>query len=294
MKIKHKLLSDYQHLSNDKKIFLVKSGTILNNYTYKIGDEEILINHDIINSNPGIFNPVDWRQELHSYIKSNKFPQPKTLAGKLEPFIEEMILTSISSDDNIPKMDDSMIKELEWKESELVRRENNIKYKEEEIDIRLKRIDKRDSNYKEDLKELDKKEDELRERSRSLTEREINIEDLETALKDKERNLDRNLLEISKDIDIKYVDMQKKIDQELKEISEKEKELKNISDDLKRRSDDIEQREADLSDKVRDLKIKEEELSNWAKEVNKFQNEIKEWEGRHWKFKRNRQPPSTI
>ena len=97
MKVKHKLLLDYQHLTSDKKIFMIKTGTILNNYVYQVGSEEIIIDSDIVNGNPDIFSPVDWKQELHSYIKTNKFPQPKTLAAKLEPFIEEMILSSIGS-----------------------------------------------------------------------------------------------------------------------------------------------------------------------------------------------------
>jgi hypothetical protein len=36
MKIKHKLLSDYQYVSPDKKIFLIKSGTIIEEYFYKL------------------------------------------------------------------------------------------------------------------------------------------------------------------------------------------------------------------------------------------------------------------
>jgi uncharacterized protein (DUF3084 family) len=295
MKIKHKLLSDYQHLTNDKKIFLIKSGTILSNYMYSVGDEEILIDSDIINGNPGIFSPVDWKQELHSYIKSNKFPQPKTLASKLEPFIEEMILTSISSSgyDNSPKVDESMIKELESKESDLNRRENRIKDKEDEIELRLNRIEKREESYKQDLKDLDIKEDDLRLRSRKLTEKEINIEEKLREIKDKERNFDRSILESAKDMDVKYSDMQKKIDSELKEISEKEKDLEVLKNELKRKSDEIEQKEAELSDKLRDLRIKEEDFDSFKKEVFKLHKEIQDWEKTHWKFRRNIKPPSV-
>ena len=80
---------------------MIKTGTILNNYVYQVGSEEIIIDSDIVNGNPDIFSPVDWKQELHSYIKTNKFPQPKTLAAKLEPFIEEMILSSIGSNNGV-------------------------------------------------------------------------------------------------------------------------------------------------------------------------------------------------
>ena len=295
MKIKHKLLSDYQHLTSDKKIFLIKSGTILNNYVYSVGDEEILIDSDIVNSNPGIFSPVDWKQELHQYIKSNKFPQPKTLAGKLEPFIEEMILTSISNSDsdNSPKVDESMVKELELKESDLNRRENRIKDKEDEIELRLNRIEKREQSYKDDIKDLDMKEDNLRSRSRKLTEKEIEIEEKLRELKDKERNFDRSVLESAKDMDVRYSDMQKKIDLELKEISEKEKDLEILKNELKRKSDEIEQKEAKLNDKLRDLRIKEEDFDSFKKEIFKLHKEIQDWEKLHWKFKRSVKPPSV-
>jgi chromosome segregation ATPase len=295
MKIKHKLLSDYQHLTNDKKIFLIKSGTLLNNYIYQVGDEEILIDSDIVNGNPGIFSPVDWKQELHSYIKVNKFPQPKTLAGKLEPFIEEMILSSISNSvqDTSQKIDESLIKELESKESDLNRRENRLKDKEDEIDIRLGRIEKREQTYKDDLKELDLKEDDLRSRSRKLTEKEIDIEEKLREIKDKERNFDRSILESAKDMDVRYSDMQKKIDSELKEISEKEKDLEILQNELKRKSDEIEQKEADLSDKLRDLRLKEEDFDSFKKEVFKLNKEIQDWEKMHWKFKRSVKPPSA-
>ena len=43
MKIKHKLLSDYQYITNDKKIFLIKSGTIIEEYLYKLKGEKTII-----------------------------------------------------------------------------------------------------------------------------------------------------------------------------------------------------------------------------------------------------------
>mgnify|MGYP007047585087 FL=1 len=47
MKIKHKLLSDYQYTSPDKKIFLIKTGTILQNYIYNVKGEDVLLDRDI-------------------------------------------------------------------------------------------------------------------------------------------------------------------------------------------------------------------------------------------------------
>ena len=87
MKIKHKLLSDYQYTSSDKKIFLIKSGTILDNYNYRIKDEMIEVDKDIIDNNPQYFKIIDWKEELHTFIKVNKLPSPKTLANKLRNYI---------------------------------------------------------------------------------------------------------------------------------------------------------------------------------------------------------------
>ena len=100
MKIKHKVIKEFQYLSPDKKIFILTSGTILNEYVYKIKNESIPIDKEIIDNNPDFFEIVDWKFELLSYIKSNKLPQPSSLQKKLIPFIEEMILSSISLESN--------------------------------------------------------------------------------------------------------------------------------------------------------------------------------------------------
>jgi len=271
---------------------MIKSGTILNNYIYQIGSEEILIDSDIVNSNPDIFNPVDWKQELHSYIKSNKFPQPKTLASKLEPFIEEMIISSGNNNDI--KIDSERLSEIETKESELNNREKKIKYKEEEIEIRLKRVEKRENEYKEDLKKLDSKEDELRNKSSELTERELDIQDKIQDINERERNLDRNLLESSKDIDNKYTELKGKIDKDLKFLTEKEKDLESQYKSIKNREDKLLQRESEIEDLIRDLKLQKEDFELYTQEIQKMDSEIKEWEKLHWKFKRSRKPPSCI
>ena len=111
MKIKHKLLSDYQYLTPDKKIFILKSGTIINNYIYSIKDESIPIDKDIIDNNPDFFEVVDYKYELLAYLKSNKIPQPTQMHKKLLPFIEEMILTSINT--NTSTISEDELKEIE-------------------------------------------------------------------------------------------------------------------------------------------------------------------------------------
>jgi myosin heavy subunit len=296
MKIKHKLLSDYQYTSPDKKIFLIKSGTIIEEYIYKLKTESIPIDKEIVEANPQLFSPIDWKAELLSYMRAEKLPQPAQLCKKIVPFIEEMILSSIQQNANTnngPVVDEAKVKELEWKEIDLNNREKRIVDKEEEIDIRLKRVEKREQDHKDELKGLDKKEDELRERSRELTEKQLDLEDKIQDINEKERNFDRSVLESASQLDDKYKELQDKINSDLQIVSDKEKELEKLSKELKRKEDDLIKRESELEDKVRDFDIKNEEFIQWSEEIKKLDQEIKDWEKLHWKFKRNRKPPSA-
>ena len=72
MKLKHKLIKEFQYLGDDKKIIVLKVGTILEEYIYKLKSELIPIDKDIVDSNPDFFEIIDWKSELLTYIKSNK------------------------------------------------------------------------------------------------------------------------------------------------------------------------------------------------------------------------------
>ena len=240
MKIKHKVIKEFQYLSPDKKIFILKAGTILEEYNYKVKTETIAIDRDIIDNNPEFFEIVDWKAELLTYIKANKLPTPAVLTKKLIPFIDEMVLSSMQQ--NVatgPVVDESVVKELERKAVDLESREKRIKDKEDEIDIRIKRVEKRESEYKEELKSLDKKEDDIREKAKELIEKNLDLDDKIQDLNEKERNLDRSVLESSKEIDEKYVKLQEKIDKDLKSLSEREKELETKAKDLSKKESDI-------------------------------------------------------
>ena len=292
MKIKHKLLSDYQFLSNDKKIFLIKAGTIIEQYTYKVKSESIMIDRDIVEANPQLFQIIDWKAEMLSYMKLQKLPTPAQLHKKLVPFIEEMVLSSIQQ--NTSTYDDSKIKEIEWKEIDLVNREKRIKDKEEEIDIRLKRVVKREDDFKLELKNIDKKEDLLRERSKEITEKFLDLEDKIQDLNEKERNFDRSLLESSKNLDVKYTELQEKIDSDIKMVTEKEKELEILQRDLVRKGDYLLQKESEIEEVEKIIKVKIEEVNLEEESLMKLDGEIKNWENMHWKFQRNNIPPSAI
>lgn len=257
MKIKHKVIKEFQYLSPDKKIFVLKVGTVLEEYNYKVKSEVIPIDKEIIDNNPEFFEVIDWKAELMSYMKLNKMPQPAQLGKKLIPFIEEMVLSSIQAAPAGSVIDEAKIKEVERKEADLASREKRIRDKEEEIEIRLKRVEKRESEYKEDLKALDKREDSLRERSKELTEKALDLDDKIQDINEKERNLDRAALESSKEIDERYVRLQEKIDSDLKAVTEKERSLEKKAKEIAKKEEEIaasaEERD-DRSKKYEDMK----------------------------------------
>lgn len=277
MKIKHKLLSDFQYISPDKKIFIIKTGTILEEYNYKLKSDIIPIDKEIVDANPEIFNIVDWKAELLTYIKTNKLPTPAVLTKKLIPFIEEIVLSNTSQIKSVPVIDESKIKELESKEIDLNSRERRIKDQEDEIDIRLKRVDKREKELKNDLLSLENKEDEIREKSKEIIEKSLDFDDKLQELNERERNLDRTALKSSKEIDSKYKELQDKIDKDLKSLSDKEKELDNKSRSLSKKEIYFENEKNKIDDKYKDLLLNIPNIKKFVgmhSDLNKFIDDI--------------------
>lgn len=293
MKTKHKLIKEFQYISLDKKIFILKVGTILQEYNYIVKSEIIPIDRDIVDNNPEFFELVDWRSELLTHMKTQKFPTPTQFHKKLVPFIEEMVLSSMQQTNN-QTFDESKLRGIERKESDLNSRELRIKDKEDEVEIRISRVEKREVDNKNELKELDRKEDDLRKRSRELTEKQIDLEEQIQSLNEKSRNLDRSLLESSKDLDVKYSELQSKIDKDMKSLSEKEKEIDSKSKQVKREEERLLQMESDLEEAKKYLLIKIEEVNLEEASLMKLSQEIKDWEGLHWKLKKDMIPPSAI
>jgi DNA repair exonuclease SbcCD ATPase subunit len=238
MKIKHKVVKEFQYLSPDKKIFILKIGAILEEYIYKVKTELIPIDKAIIDNNPEFFEVIDWKAELLTFMRAEKMPQPAQLGKKLIPFFEDMIMSSIQHD-NVPSMDPALMKDVERREAELNTfkrdldrretdldsRDRRIKDKEDELEIRIKRVEKREDEYKLDIKALEKKDDEIRSKNRTITEKELDLQEKSQELNERERNLDRTALSSAKEYDSKYAELQTKIDSDLADLSKREKEL---------------------------------------------------------------------
>lgn len=307
MKIKHKLINDFQYLSPDKKIFILKKGVILEEYNYRVKTDIIPINKDIVDNNPEYFEIIDWKMELLSYMKVNKMPQPAQLGKKLIPFIEEMVLSTVSQSSGT-KLDDSKIKELEEKETKLFKEEQNIqrikisfesrekliKDKEDEIEVRLKRLEKKESEYKLDIENIDKKEEEIRNKNKEIKERELDVEDKLQDINERERNLDLNALKSSEEIDLKYSELQSKMKEDLKKLSDGEKDLEIKLKEFTKKENSLQKIESEFDKKWSEINSKVEELNLFKEELDKLNAEIKSWESLHWKFKRNIVPPSAL
>jgi len=307
MKIKHKLINDFQYLSPDKKIFILKKGVILEEYNYRVKTDIIPINKDIVDNNPEYFEIIDWKIELLTYMKANKMPQPAQLGKKLIPFIEEMVLSTVSQSSGT-KLDDSKIKELEEKETKLFKEEQNIqrikisfesrekliKDKEDEIEVRLKRLEKKESEYKLDIENIDKKEEEIRNKNKEIKERELDVEDKLQDINERERNLDLNALKSSEEIDLKYSELQSKMKEDLKKLSDGEKDLEIKLKEFTKKENSLQKIESEFDKKWSEINSKVEELNLFKEELDKLNAEIKNWESLHWKFKRNIVPPSAL
>jgi uncharacterized phage infection (PIP) family protein YhgE len=281
MKKKHKVIKEFQFLTTDKKIIILKVGTVLEDYVFKAKDQVIPIDKDIIENNTLFFDEVDWKADLIAYMKVNKMPQPAQLGKKLIPFIDEM-LSSVQTES--PTIDPD----------KLDKRECDLKDREDEILVRLSRLEKREQDYKDDLKSLDKKEDDLREKSRELINKSLEIDDKIQDINERERTLDLNILKSSEEIDSKYTELQSKINSDLKSLSDKEKELENKLKELSKRESKLDKRESEINDKVRNHELSLEDFERYKQEVIKLDSEIKNWESMHWKFRRNEIPPSAI
>jgi hypothetical protein len=204
MAIKHKVLKDFQLLTEDKKILILKAKTIIEDYKFKNKSDTVNVPVDIIKNNPDYFSFIDWKEELQSYLKVNKIPQPAVITKKLVPFIEtmmsenggtqtkeiiiekevikEIIVEKIVSDQSLSVDLETKLKKLQLKESQLDKEIEEANTKELEATNREKKASELEKKYTE-------KNEELESKSKYLESKEIELNEKEIHLKDKELNL---------------------------------------------------------------------------------------------------------
>jgi len=317
MKIKHKLLSDFQYISPDKKIFVLKSGTILEEYNHKVKGDIIPIDRGIVDANPEFFEVLDWKAELMAFMKANKMPQPAQLGKKLIPFIEEMVLSSVGQSAG-PAVDPVKIKELEEKETELFSQEQAVERqkislasreailedREAEINARMKRLQAKEGDHLLEIAALDRREQSVKDFIASLDARGHELDARENDLNEKERSIGLSALKSSEEIDSKYAEMRAMIDEDMKAVSAREKALEKMSKDLSDRERKVADSEAEIVEKMDKVSALEAEIAvfeqmksefeEYKEEVYKLDGEIRQWESLNVKFKRLRKPPSAL
>ena len=240
MKAKHKLLSDFQYISPDKKIFVLKSGTILEEYNYKVKGEVIPVDRDIVDNNPEFFEVVDWKAEILSFMRVNKMPQPAQLGKKLIPFIEEMVLSSVSPTQAAGSPDlDRRENDLIRKKGELEKERITLEQREDQLEARTKMISRRELSLKEDIDAFETKEDGLRSKQKDLLEKELLLDEREHSLRERERNVDGKALKSMNEIDSKYGELQAKIEKDMSEVTKRENDLEEKAAELARLENSI-------------------------------------------------------
>jgi chromosome segregation ATPase len=267
MKIKHKLLSDYQYLAPDKKIFMIKSGTIIIDYIFKLKNENIYIDREIVDANPQIFQIIDWKAELLGYMKAEKLPQPAQLSKKLVPFIEEMILTM--QNPNVSAPNPETFKDMK-KDSENMMRKLFEK-KEEEL---LKDIEKRESDLKKQyerkeselLKDIEKKESDLNSLKKSLDNKESELkisEESQSKIKLLKDNLERKEIDILKEVEAKEIELKTlkiNLDRLEADLISRERRIKDLENETDERVKRVEKKEDDYKLDIKVLEKKDDEV----------------------------------
>ena len=202
MTIKHKVLKDFQLLTDDKKILILKAKTIIEDYKFKNKSETVTVPLDIIKNNPDYFAFIDWKEDLQSYLKTNKIPQPAVITKKLVPFIETMM--SEASNPNIKEIiiEKEVIKEVIVEKPKIVEKEVVVEKKVSddsmsiELELQLKKLKLKEEQLDKEIeqtnaKELvaEKKEKEATKLETELNSKKIEIDTKEAELTEKERIL---------------------------------------------------------------------------------------------------------
>ncbi len=280
--IKHKIIKDFQYILPDKKIFILKSGIVLENYKYSHKGDSVQVDSDLVNSNVDFFQFIDWKMELISYLKSNKIPQPGIVSKKIIPFIDNL-MSDLSH--QTPRFDDRL--------SDLDLRERRLSNKEEDLNIRQKRIDSRESLFKEDIQILDRRESDVKKMMSDVKISQNDLDRQRSEFNEKERNFDLNNLKSTEEIDSKYEKMRLRIEEDLKNLSDKENSLEDKSLDILKREILITEKEESLESREKKFHSDTEEFKIWADDIKRISNDIESWESLNWKMKRLRKKPQS-
>jgi len=219
MKIKHKIVKDFPYVSPDKKITLLKSGTVVEEFIYRTKSETILLDRDVVNSNAEYFQAIDWKQDLLAFMKQSKVPQPAVISKKIMPYLEEMFVTTAASSvaaSDTEKELRQRIEELERQNREI---EDGYKARRRELDDAERSLESRltqaeiemEKKYRAKLKEVGEMESAIQQKEIELVRREKDL----SGQSARGGASDAEIQSLQKQLQLKDLDMQKTVEVKL-------------------------------------------------------------------------------
>lgn len=231
MTIKYKVLKDFQLIAEDKKIIIIKAKTIIENYTFKNKNEVVKVPVEVIKNNSDYFAPFDWKEELQSFLRTNKIPQPAIITKKIVPFIESLMEENGGQVKEVI-VEKEVIKEVVVEKPKIVEKEviKEVvveKPKIVEKEVILEKIVNDDSAS-------------------------IELENRLNKLSLKEKQLDREI-DANNQKELELENLQKKLDQLNFSINQKSEELQTKEIELNAKEQNLSEKEIMLSDKETSL-----------------------------------------
>jgi hypothetical protein len=229
MTVKYKVLKDFQLITEDKKIIVLKAKTIIENFTFKNKNETVRVPSDVIKNNADFFALFDWKEELQSFLRTNKIPQPAVITKKIVPFIESLIEDQETTIKEVI-IEKEVIKEVVVEKPTIVEKQVLVeKPKIVEKEVVVEKTIKDDSlqiEFESRLKKFELKEQQLEKEILDNNKKELELINLEKKLNETKGDLETKTAEI-KERENLVVSKENELDK--REAYVKEKEL-NFSD----------------------------------------------------------------
>jgi hypothetical protein len=187
MTIKYKVLKDFQLLTEDKKIIILKAKTVIEDFKFKTKTETVTVPTDIIKNNPEYFAYIDWKEELQNHLKTNKIAQPAVISKKLIPFIEYLMSSQTQTTKEV-FVEKEVIKEVVVEKPKIVEKEvvveklindNSLTI---ELENKLNKVTLKENQLDIEIQNVNIKELELLGKEKSLNDKEKTLNDLDTSL----------------------------------------------------------------------------------------------------------------
>jgi len=270
MSVKYKVLKDFQLITEDKKIIIIKAKTIIENYTFKNKNEIVKVPIEVIKNNEDYFAQFDWKEELQTFLRTNKIPQPAVITKKIVPFIELLmeesgtVIKEVFVEKEVIKeviiekptiVEKEVIKEVIVEKPKIVEKEVIVekpKLVEKEIIVEKLVTDNSASiELESKLNKLQLKENQLDREIQANNEKELSLE-----------NLEKKLNQLSQSLESKS-----------KELDQKETELLNKEQTLNEKEVNLDEKENNLSDYISLSKLNKsvQDLKNQGKVMDLYE-----------------------